>query len=455
MVMQGLPDTDDVSGLPQVMAINGRSWPHTERLSATVGDTLRWRVINASTEFHPILHSFHYRVDALDREERNAAADEPVTSGQMVVTQRMSPASTMAISWVVEREGNWLFHCYFQRHVLPHRPLAGVSSPAPSATHDHMGNHALTSMSGLVMGITVTQRAETQRSASVTSVVQRRRLRLVAIRDINFPDSLPSMRFVLDEPGVAPVLEGSPGFSPTILLYREEPVSIMVVNQLSEPTAVHWHGIELESYFDGVPGFSGAGVRLAPMIAPRDSFEVRMTPPRAGTFIYHSHVDEPRQHRAGLAGPLIVRDRAERNPGDDLIFFIKSARAGVLANPEFEINGEANPDTLLLRVGRLYRLRLIGLQVSNLNAEVTLTTRADSVVANPPDSLLVQWRPVAKDAIELPLAEQILRPARQVVTMGETYDFTFAPVSPGQLRLEVRVSVPRRRIMVRLPIRVQ
>ena len=38
-------------------------------------------------------------------------------------------------------------------------------------------------------------------------------------------------------------------------------MSIMVVNHLTEPTAVHWHGIELESYFDGVAGFSGAGAR--------------------------------------------------------------------------------------------------------------------------------------------------------------------------------------------------
>ncbi|MBK8058814.1 MAG: multicopper oxidase domain-containing protein, partial [Gemmatimonadetes bacterium] len=27
-------------------------------------------------------------------------------------------------------------------------------------------------------------------------------------------------------------------------------VRITVVNRLSEPTAVHWHGIELESYYD-------------------------------------------------------------------------------------------------------------------------------------------------------------------------------------------------------------
>jgi FtsP/CotA-like multicopper oxidase with cupredoxin domain len=454
MVMQALSLLSDTATLSPVMAINGRSWPHTERLLAAVGDTLRWRVINASPEFHPMhLHGFYFRVDAFDPESGNSA-DGALSSGKMVVTQRMPPASTMALSWVPERAGNWLFHCHFQRHIVPHQPLTGLSSRAPGTSRDHVADHALSAMSGLVMGILVTDRSTGQRRSPTTSNLKKRKLRLVAIRDANFPDSLPSMRFVLEE-GDAPRKDAGVGFSPAITLVRGEPVSIMVVNHMTEPTAVHWHGIELESYFDGVPGFSGAGVRRAPIIAPQDSFEVLMTPPRSGTFIYHSHVDEPRQQRAGLAGPLIVRDRTDRNTRDDFTFFIKNARDGGLDGPEFEINGKANPDTLVVKVGRQYRLRVIGLQVSNPNAETTLTARADSVVGNPRDTLLVQWRPLAKDAIELPQSEQTLRDARQVVTMGETYDFEFVPVKPGQLRMEVRVSVPRPRLMVRLPIRVE
>jgi FtsP/CotA-like multicopper oxidase with cupredoxin domain len=454
MVMQGFGDPSEAPELPRVMAINGRSWPHTERLSATVGDTLRWRIINASPEFHPMhLHGFYYRVEAFDVEGGDAE-DRPSSPGRMVVTQRMPPASTMAVSWVAERAGNWLFHCHFQRHILPHQPLAELTAAAPAAAHDH-ANHALTAMNGLVMGILVTEKAASKTRSSATSGLQRRHLRLVAIRDRGFPDSLPSMRFVLEERGAATPVEAGVGFSPAIVLYRAEPVSIMVVNHLTEPTAVHWHGIELESYFDGVAGFSGAGARLAPIIAPHDSFEVLMTPPRSGTFIYHSHVDEPRQQRAGLAGPLIVRERTDRNTRDDIIVFIKSARAGALTTPEFEINGQPSPDTLVLKAGRRYRLRLIGLHVTNPNAAVTLTARADSVAGNPRDTLLVRWLPLAKDAIELPQAEQTLRPARQVVTMGETYDFAFVPIKPGQLRVEVRVSVPRPRLMVRLPIRVE
>ena len=92
------------------------------------------------------------------------------------------------------------------------------------------------------------------------------------------------------------------------MLKRGEPVSIAVLNKLPESTAVHWHGIELESYYDGVAGYSGEGKRIAPAIEPGESFEARFTPPRSGTFIYHTHVDEVRQQQAGLAGPLIVVD---------------------------------------------------------------------------------------------------------------------------------------------------
>ncbi len=67
-----------------------------------------------------------------------------------------------------------------------------------------------------------------------------------------------------------------------------------------QATAVHWHGMELESFFDGVAGWSGAGNRLAPIIAPGDSFVAHMTPPRAGTFIYHTHAGELAQLTGGL-----------------------------------------------------------------------------------------------------------------------------------------------------------
>jgi FtsP/CotA-like multicopper oxidase with cupredoxin domain len=278
-------------------------------------------------------------------------------------------------------------------------------------------------------------------------------LRLVAVRDSGFADSLPSMRFILEERASGRRLAARTGFSPSIELTRGEPVSITVVNNIGEPLSVHWHGIELESYFDGVAGFAGSDQRLAPLIAPRDSFEARFTPPRSGTFIYHSHVDEQRHHRAGLAGAIIVRDSALSDPTAEHLFFIKSARGSSESFP-MEINGEVNPDTLVLRVGRPYRFRFVGLSVTSPNATVYLTARPDSSSLNVRDTMLVEWRRLAKDGGDLPERERTLRPAQQLISIGETYDVEFQPTKRGELRLEVRPPSAGR-LFARVPVRVE
>jgi len=435
-----------------VFAINGRSWPHTERVDATAGDTLRWKVINASHDAHPMhLHGFYFRVDAIDQVPPLQRIGLP---GRQAVTERLPGFSGMAMSWVPERAGNWLFHCHVQAHVIPHRPLG----PAAAHPPEHGGgdaahpNHALTGMSGLVMGISVRPRPG---EAAAEPAPARRHLRLVAVRDSAFPDSFPSLRFVLHEAGAAPVRAG-PGFSPALHLRRGEPVSITVVNGLGEPTAVHWHGIELESFFDGVAGFGGSGGRVTPVVEPADSFVARFTPPRAGTFIYHAHVDEMRQHRAGLLGALIVHDSLPADPARDLVFLLKGSRAGDGAPPLIEINGVADPDTVVLRVGERYRMRFIGMQTGFPNATVTLTARADSMPTSPaPDPMLVDWLPVAKDGADLPDGERQARPARQIVSVGETYDFEFVPGRAGHLRLEVRLPGFAGRLVVRVPVRME
>jgi manganese oxidase len=462
VILEASDSADPVLSFPDhersVRSINGLSWPRTERLRATVGDTLHWRVINAGNDVHPMhLHGFYYRVDAFDGPR--VAAQGQGMPGRWVVTERMSQFSTMALTWVPERAGNWLFHCHFQIHLLPHGELSLAATPthpriAPGRhepPRDPHANHAMTGMAGLVMGIEVRPREGEPLAAPEP---ERRRIRLVATADPGYPDSVPLMRYLPDS---APAPSGpSAAISPPLYLTRGEPVAITIVNHLREPTAIHWHGIELESYFDGVAGFSGSGKRLAPIIAPGDSFVARFTPPRSGTFIYHSHVDEPRQHGAGLLGALIVRDSAPADASDDLIFFIKSARehSDRMDPVPLEINGSGNPDTVVLRAGRSYRLRFVGLHIRFPSATIRLTARPDSVSSTGPDSMLVRWRPVAKDGADLPEAGRTARPAQQIVTMGETYDYEFTPERAGELRLEVRTPPPGR-LMVRTPIRVE
>ena len=456
MVITLMADSISPDLIPQgqpLFAINGKSWPHTERISATVGDTVRWRILNASQDIHPMhLHGFYFRVD---RFRMAAAVSDREVDGRMAVTQAMPPFSTLSMTWVPERAGNWLLHCHFQLHLLKPDQLR-IPAAAPVALQGHAAdhsNHALTGMSGLVMGIHVAPRPG---SKSAGLDAPRRRLRLLVVRDPDFPDSTPSMRFIIEENGKR--TEEPVAFSPTLNLLKGQPVSITVVNQLDEATAVHWHGMELESYFDGVAGLSGEPTRLAPMIAPRDSFEARFTPPRAGTFMYHSHVDEVRTHRAGLLGAMVVREGSLTPPADEQIFFLKGRRAPVFQTAPIEINGQVNPDTVVIRAGRTTRLRVLALTIQNPGVWVQVTSRRDSVAVLRQDSLAVPLRIVAKDGAELPETQKRFVTLRPLISMGETYDYEISPTQPGVIQFEVRAGgalLGNARLLSRVPIIVR
>lgn len=436
----GRPPADDIGRL--IYTINGRSWPQTERIPATVGDTLHWRVINASHDVHPMhLHGFYYRVDSFTGP--TVASQSQLLPGRFVVTELMLPLSSMSMTWSPDRPGNWLFHCHFSVHLSPDSISAAPADPY------------LRGMVGLVVGVEVTPRPGTRPSAPP---VTGRRLRMIAVVDTTaaekqFPKELPTMHYVIEENGHR--IEGRPGFSPELDLTRGVPVSITIVNHLDEPTTIHWHGIELEdSYVDGVAGFSGAGTHLEPEIAPADSFVAQFTPPRSGTFMYHAHMDEVREQRAGLLGALIVRDPGSPPSPDEHVFFLKGSRRGDLTHP-LEINGEANPDTVVLRVGRPSRLRILSLAWTNPGPTLSITARSDSSLNELSDTSLVRWTPVAKDGRDLPATARTPQLARQRVAIGETYDFELTPSRRGMLRLEVRISAPPHRLIIRVPIRVE
>lgn len=425
-----------------VYTINGQSWPNTERIAATVGDFLHWRVINATFDVHPMhLHGFYFRVDGFSGPFADAQGRP--SPGQMVVTQYMTPFSAMSMSWSPDRPGNWLFHCHFALHLRPDSLSAASDDP-------HRRD-----MVGLVLGVNIANRPGERAAGEPTP---KRRLRLIAITDSTLThegrrpagapsltplhqfaaDSVSSMRFVLEDLDAHDRrVDTKRDLSPEIDLTRGVPVSIMIVNHLAEPTSVHWHGVEVEdSYVDGVPGFSGAGERLAPAIAPGDSFEVRFTPPRAGTFMYHAHLDEAREELGGMEGALIVRDSGVAQSADDHVFFLKGLHNDV-AHPS-EVNGQANPDTVVLHVGRRARLRLLSLDTNYPPLWVCLTARLGVALPSVKDTMVVRWRPLAKDGFDVPAALRAPRLACQLVSMGETHDFEYIPQQAGNLRLEVR-----------------
>src|SRR5262249_5482950 len=144
----------------------------------------------------------------------------------------------------------------------------------------------------------------------VDKKVVERNLTLMVLEKTNIFDTLPVKGFILRE-GINISSDSAHIPGPPIILTRDEPVAIKVINRLKEPTTIHGHGLEIESYFDGVSGWGNRGNQLAPLIMPGDSFTAHITPPRAGTFIYHTHMHNS-QLFAGMYGPLIVLEPGQR-----------------------------------------------------------------------------------------------------------------------------------------------
>ncbi len=396
-----------------VPVINGKSWPYTERLTYAAGEGVRWRWINASDLLHPMhLHGSYYRVDSVGDGERDQIFDP--AQQQMVVTHGLVQGATMTTFWTPVA-GRWLFHCHLIAHMMPEMNLTNVLAGKTERIHEHGPDH----MAGLVMGITVTG----DRPA-IVSHGSTRKLRLL-VRERPAHDGSPAgYSYQIEESHkLNPEVAGIPG--PPLILERGRPVEINVVNQLHEPTAVHWHGIELESYYDGVVGWGASGKKITPAIDPGQSFQVRFTPPRAGTFIYHTHMNDEAQMFGGLYGPLIVLEPGTRfDPLTDKIFML-SREGGDEATASRLLNGSANPPTLKWRKGQRNRLRLINITPNN-PAVVSLKSPAG----------LVQWRAIAKDGADVTAAQAVMQSSQTWLWTGETYDFEFEPQEAGSLSLE-------------------
>ena len=405
----------DSSTYRNALAINGRSWPYTERIEATVGDSVRWRLINATGRDHPMhLHGFYFRIDGLG----NGTADETLAPDKrpLGVTQALLPLQTMAMTWVPDRPGNWLFHCHIGFHVIPEARL----DPPAAESHDRMAHDPRVHMAGLVLGIVV------HPAPGAAELVRGKARRLHLFVQEGKPRSRAprALSFVLQRGARPPASDSVQAVSSTLVLTRGGPTDVVVVNRLAEPAAIHWHGIELESFSDGVAGWSGDGPRLAPSIQPGDSFVARLTLPRAGTFIYHTHMNDIEQLTSGLYGGLIVLEPGRRfDPRRDHLFVLGWDSPDKPAH--LLVNGDSLPAPLTLTAGVTHRFRLVNIGVA-----------AAFPFAIYRDSSLVEWRALARDGADLPPSQALTGPSQTLVDVGETRDVEFIP-APGEYRLVV------------------
>jgi len=431
-------DTSDaaITGY-ELFTFNGRAWPNTERLTYDVGDSVRWRIINATNDVHPFhLHGFYFRVDA-----RGDVQQDTVywpAARRMDVTEPMWDGTTMDLVWSPGRPGGWIFHCHLNWHVLPNPSfpldseqldsrIAHVLNGYPG--DQHMEDHARYGMGGLVLGIYVRPPRGWKPLAG-----DRRTLRLLVESDSAPGDSTRRFGYALQE-GDASTAASVPG--PAIVLHRGEPTRIWVVNRTAEMTQVHWHGLEIESYNDGVAGVSGTGTALERPIMPGDSLAVLLTPPRTGSFMYHTHISDIRQESHGLYGPLIVADSAVAwSPETDRVFM-----AGDGPDYRPELNGTRSPAPITLRPGVAYRFRLMNITMGSPGLEFSL------VRAGVP----VRWTPLAKDGYPLPAWQAEPRRATQPVSIGETFDFRVLVTDTASAALELRTRAGK--LLVAQPVR--
>ncbi|MDB4958880.1 MAG: multicopper oxidase protein [Myxococcales bacterium] len=155
---------------------------------------------------------------------------------------------------------------------------------------------------------------------------------------------------------------------PVIEAIEGDRVRIYVTNKLPEPTSIHWHAILVPNGMDGVGGLTQAPIE------PGKTFKYDFTFDRAGTFMYHPHVDEMTQIAFGMMGMIVVHPRGGEGRrvrdyalmAHEMKIPIGAARPDPLAMNDFNVltfNGKSFPATesLVAEVGDLVRIRFANL----------------------------------------------------------------------------------------------
>ncbi|MBL4756524.1 MAG: multicopper oxidase family protein [Rhizobiales bacterium] len=159
---------------------------------------------------------------------------------------------------------------------------------------------------------------------------------------------------------------------PEIRIRKGERVRVKLINNLEEPTSIHWHGIRIENAMDGVAGLTQEPVE------PGQSFTYDFVAPDAGTYWYHAHNRSWNQVARGLYGPLVIEEDSpafdrehdltlvldDWRLNDDGVLDTESlgslmewGHAGRLGN-WLTVNSRTLPE-FTLQAGEPYRLRLI------------------------------------------------------------------------------------------------
>jgi CopA family copper-resistance protein len=88
---------------------------------------------------------------------------------------------------------------------------------------------------------------------------------------------------------------------PTLEFTEGEYAVIYVKNEMSEETSVHWHGLLLPNFYDGVPYLN------TPPIEPGHTQKYEFPIKQSGTYWYHSHT--MLQEQSGVYGSIVIQPK--------------------------------------------------------------------------------------------------------------------------------------------------
>ncbi|MBO4274480.1 multicopper oxidase family protein [Microbispora triticiradicis] len=203
---------------------------------------------------------------------------------------------------------------------------------------------------------------------------------------------------------------------PPITAEQGDLVEVRLRNaDITEGVTLHWHGYDVPSGEDGVPGLTQEAV------PPGGEFVYRFVAAQTGTYWYHTHEVSDIGVRMGLYGMLVVKPRGSATTGVDLTLPVHTfAGTTVVGDHDQPVLQEVAPGTPV-------RLRLV--DTDNTPHRFTL---AGTV-----------YRLVAVDGTDLsgpgPLSRAGLR-----LPAGGRYDLAFAmPSGPVVLRVDDRTEAVR------------
>src|SRR6185436_1062011 len=137
---------------------------------------------------------------------------------------------------------------------------------------------------------------------------------------------------------------------PQIRVKEGDRVRVVLKNELTESTVIHFHGVELPIAMDGVPFIT------QPPVKPGESFTYEFVAPNPGSHMYHSHHNAAAQVSMGLLGAFIIeplQPRAIEKVDQDHVLVLNDGSHG------YTLNGKSFPATepIVAKLGQKIRIR--------------------------------------------------------------------------------------------------